>query len=299
MTVSINKTRDLRRRDELSTTVSELFAAFWAELERSKPRPQWIRRVIDISYDELTAKVTGADEATARQLTESLYAGDVFIVKGAIPGDFCRSAVNSVFEFGRQQPASFHKMLDGCPDFHRVIDNDVTKSYSVTAIRHGYYFFRWNGDPLGLFGPITEQWRVFKTLSGLKPNAYEVNLPRDGVVDRLIFYRYPKGGGQLKTHVDPTNNHKLIMSTPLSTRGIDFQSGGIYFVDSDDQLVDVESHLESGDSTIAYPTVQHGVSPVDPTEPIDWKTINGRWLIGMASVDSDHVAERVTAQRVE
>jgi hypothetical protein len=258
-----------------------------------------MRGVIEISYAEFAARVTEGDAGTVQRMAEALYAGDVFVLKGAFSVDYCRATVRAVYEFGMRRPPDFQKMLDGCPDFHRVIDQQVTNSYSVTAMRHGYYFFRWNGDPLGLFGPITERWRIFKTFSGLPPDMYEANLPSDGVVDRLIFYRYPKGGGRLKTHVDPTNNHRIVMGGLLSARGVEFNTGGIYFLTSGDVVVEIEDHLEVGDFMLAYPTVQHGVSPVDMTEPVDWATIQGRWFMGLSSVDSVHVANRVTARRIE
>lgn len=258
-----------------------------------------MRQIVKTPYDEFMANVTKTDSAKTLQLIESLYAGDVHIIKSVFPAEFCRDMVKSVYEFGKQEPPSFHKMLDGCPNFHRIIDHSVTTSYSVTAIRHGYYFFRWNGDPLGLLEPITKRWRIFKTLSGLRPDAFETNSPSDGVVDRLMFYRYPKGGGQLKTHIDPINNHKIIIGGLLSTRGVDFHSGGIYFLTFGKTMVDIEDHLQVGDFVIAYPTVHHGVSLIDANEPIDWDTINGRWFIGMGSVDSDHITARVTASRAE
>ena len=38
-------------------------------------------------------------------------------------------------------------MIEGCPDYHRVITPEAAKSYSVGAVRHTTYFFKWNNDP--------------------------------------------------------------------------------------------------------------------------------------------------------
>lgn len=299
MTVNANMVSPIEQGGAPIGSTSAALAACWAELEASQPAPRWMRQIVKMPYDEFAATVTKADAAGAQQIIKSLYAGDVYIIKATFPVEFCRNMIETVYEFGKRTPASFHKMFDGCPNFHRIIDRGVTTNYSVTAVRHGYYFFRWNGNPLGLFEPITARWRHFKTLSGLRPDSFEANIPSDGVVDRLMFYLYPKGGGQLKTHVDPINNHKIIIGGLLSTRGIDFQSGGIYFLTSKDTVTDIEDHVQIGDFVIAYPTVHHGVSPIDISEPIDWETVDGRWFIGLGSVDSDHVAQRVTASRIE
>ena len=35
-------------------------------------------------------------------------------------------------------------MLNGTPNFHRVIDKKITKKYSLYAIKHSFYFYNWN-----------------------------------------------------------------------------------------------------------------------------------------------------------
>ena len=51
---------------------------------------------------------------------------------------------------------SFHKMIEGCPNFHRVQDEEIAKKYVFSSIRHSYYWFNWNGDPLQVNEKIKE-----------------------------------------------------------------------------------------------------------------------------------------------
>ena len=52
----------------------------------------------------------------------------------------------------KDQPSSFHKMLEGCPDFHRIIDIDTGKKYSFKMFASILFIFiKWNNDPLNLY----------------------------------------------------------------------------------------------------------------------------------------------------
>lgn len=271
----------------------------WADAEREGPAPQYVRDIITLDYADVAAQILSADEAAIRNLVNALYAGDAIVMRGAFDKAFFDGLIQRLHGFARAEPPSFHKMLAGTPDFHRIIDQDMTKSYAVTAVRHGFYFYRWNGDPVGAFGPVTERWRVLKILSGLQPEAFEANKPEDGVIDRLVFYQYPRGCGGLKSHVDPTNHHCIVMGAIMSERGRDFTAGGFFAVGPNGSHVDLEPCLKVGDFLIIYPTVEHGVDTVDPGAETVWDTADGRWFMGLSSVDSDHAAVRQTAERRE
>ena len=270
------------------------FAEAWTACRGDEPTE--IRGVYHAAFDSVMRDVL-CDEPG--DLVARLWAGDVIVLQRAFTPKFCWRTINEVRQWAADKPVSFHKLLDGVPDFHRIIDRSVSDAYSVTSLRHGYYFFRWNLSlSPSTMAWITSRWRILKKLAGLNMTAYETNRSSDGVIDRLIFYHYPRGGGCLGTHIDPVNNHRIIMGTLLNKRGNGFSRGGIYAVGNDGEMFDLEYMLDTGDIVIAYPTVQHGVMPIDPAAEIDWIN-DGRWFMGFSSVDSDHVAERQTASRVE
>ena len=94
-------------------------------------------------------------------------------------------------------------MLDGSQNFHRIIDNKITKKYSLYAIKHSFYFYNWNIKSKlekQLKDGAYRQRRYIKFLAGNKKNSFEKYLS-DGQIDRLQVVRYP-AGGQLRDHVD-------------------------------------------------------------------------------------------------
>ena len=242
--------------------------------------PTYASDVIRVQFDEL-------DSYALDTIPRMLMQGFVVILAGVFTREECDEMVAQVTAWGDEREPSFHKILTGVPDFHRIIDRQSSDAYSVTSVRHGYYYFRQNNHPI--WRRVAPLWRVFETLAGIPHGKYVNSRPSDGVVERLIFYAYPNGG-MLGTHVDPTNHHAIVVGGTLSERGRDFTAGGLYAIGKDGLRMDLEPHMRAGDFMLCYPTVKHGVAPIE--------TNSARWFMGLSIVDSDHVAERVTAERV-
>ena len=275
------------------------FRLAWEDLEKAgTPLPTRVRKVNVLEWATIAAVVPHSGSAFARHLVGSLYAGDVWVLKRCFPEDFMRSLKDRAAAWWTQSPSSFSKMLEGCKDFHRVIDFETGKKYAFRACRHQSAFYRWNDDPLGLWPTVTERWRIVKQLSGYEPDIYEKNTPKDGVIDRVQVVRYPPRIGYLEPHQDPYPNYRVNVSAYMNTRGVDYEGGGFYCVDKDDKLVDMEQYLGIGDATIACPPVCHGIAPCDVDKTPDWDGTDGRWALLMYCADSDEKPSRVTGNPV-
>ena len=55
-----------------------------------------------------------------------------------------------------------------------------------------------------------------------KINLKKISLS-DGQIDRLQIVRYPAGGGELRDHVDPRKNQRIVSGIIMSKLGEDFQ----------------------------------------------------------------------------
>ena len=190
-------------------------------------------------------------------------------------------------------------MTDGTPNFHRIYDDKVTKNYSLYAIKHSYFFYNWNIKSeleKKLKDDVYYHWRYIKYLAGNKKTQYEKNIPSQLQIDRLQIVNYPHGGGELRDHVDPRKNQRIVSGLIMSKKGEDFETGGFYFRDKNNKKINIEDNLEIGDAVIFYGSITHGVEKVDKYKKINWKTYKGRWFIGMFVNDSDHVQNRVTAK---
>lgn len=274
------------------------YLPIWRQLEAARPRPTRFRGYTVMPYESFRDKVAAGERHFADYVVESLYAGEVWLLTGAFPAQFMEDLRRKTIEWVAGRPSSFHKMVEGSPDFHRVIDLETGRKYSFRGCKHSAYFYRWNDDPLGIWPTITERWRLFKYLMGLRADEFENFTPKDGVVDRIQVVRYPPAIGYLEPHADPYLHQRLFFSAYMSKRGVDYQGGGFYLVDQKDRAVELEDQINVGDICVGYATVYHGVAPCDRHKAPDWKAHDGRWFLSMYSNASDHVPQRHTGHPV-
>ena len=285
-----NHTENITRND---------FLTEWEAIEDPKTQPLHCREVNEIEFDELEKKVLAQDPTFVKAFVKSLYAGDAYIVNKAFSKEFMLDLKEKVHQYWSQQPSTFHKMLEGCPDYHRIIDEENTKKYAIKMGKHSCYFYPWNDDPLNLFPTVWKRWRIFKFLGGFPIDAYEKNTPKDGIVDRIQVVRYPPKIGYLEKHSDPYQSQRVILSGFMSKRGVDYQGGGFYLIDKNKNKFFPEDIIDTGDIGICYATVNHGVDPVDIHKSPDWSAKDGRWFLSMYSNMSDEVENRETLQAVK
>ena len=272
------------------------FAEAWKQIEAKDDRPSRLRSTRTLPWEEFRQDVAEQGGEFVRSIVSSLYHGDILILRNAFTREFMRELKEKTVAWTRSRPESFHKMLDGVPDFHRQIDMETGKKYSVLACKHSAYFFRWNDDPLGIWSAITERWSVLKVAMGLHADEYERNIPSDGPTDRIQVVRYLPKYGYLEPHVDAWQNQRCFISGYMSKRGEDFHGGGFYGVDANNNVIDLEDRIEVGDLAIGYASVCHGVAPCDRHKEPDWNATDGRWFLGLYSNDPDTGKPRVTVQ---
>ena len=275
------------------------FKKSWDSIVNEETLPRYIKDIKEYEYEKFKEIVLKNDTLEADKIVKSLYAGDVYILRNAYSSEFIEELKEKLYNWSQSSEPEFYKTYEGVPNFHRIIDEDIANKYSIKPLWHIYYLFPWNEDKLGVYHEINERWKILKMLSGYSADEFAGNTPKDGTIDRIHLYQYPKGGGNIETHSDPYLINKTIMTTKLSTRGEEYQTGGVYFYKDDKTKVDVEDTIHKGDIYLCFPTMIHGVDPVDIDEELDWNKKDGRWLLGPWSIHSDEMKERDTCYSVD
>ncbi len=269
----------------------------WHTLESQSQRPDSLRGIVKIDYDDLSQSIDSEQFDSLSTLVENMYAGDLVVIKDALGPDFLKTIQEKLIAYSNTEPESFHQIKESCPNFHRIIDEENAKKYSVESVRHSYHFFNWNEDRFGILSHVYPIWRQLKVLMGLSKHAYEKNTPKDGIVDRVQIVRYPPNSGYIEPHVHHPKNQRLIINIYMSQISIDYESGGVYFLDGDSSQVYVEDQVDLGDVGIFYATIRHGVAPVRVQDQYlgDRSGKSGRWWMGLYSPESDTGLSRVTS----
>ena len=273
---------------------------YWNLLESKYPAPETVSKIRTLKFDDLKKGIDSKNEKYLKKIIRAMYVKkEAFILKKSAPTKLKEIIIELANHYKENRKTSFHKTLDGVPNFHRIIDKNITKKYSVYAIKHSFFFYNWNIKTKlekKLKEGVYKHWRYVKNLAGNGKKKFEKNIPSDGQVDRLQIVRYPAGGGELRDHVDPRKNQRVVSGIIMGKIGKDFQKGGFYFKASKTKKINIEKKLDEGDAVLFYGSIAHGVEKVDPKEKLLWNTNKGRWFIGMFVNDSDHVKNRITAQ---
>ena len=273
---------------------------YWNYLEKKYKPPVCVSKVNILDFKKLKKEIDSKNIFFIKNIIRKMYInGEAFILRNASKKNLKEKIVKLAKHYDKKQKSSFHKMYDGAPNFHRIIDKSITKKYSLYAIKHSYFFYNWNIKTKlekEFKNGVYYHWRYIKLLAGNNKYQYEKNIPSQNQIDRLQIVNYPNVGGELRDHVDPRKNQRVVSGLIMSKKGIDFDSGGFFFRNKKNKKINIEDKLEIGDSVVFYGSIVHGVEAVDINKKLDWKSYKGRWFIGMFVNDSDHVAKRITAR---
>ena len=284
----------------MSKIFAEKINRYWKYIEKRYPPPSYVSTVEKINFKDFKIILDKKNYNSAKKMIKDMYVKKkAFIIKKSAPTNL-KTLILKLVDLENKKKTSFYKMYDGTPNFHRIIDKNITKKYSVYAIKHSYFFYNWNIKTKyqkDFKEKVYKHWRYVKYIAGNNKNSFEKNIPSQNQVDRLQIVNYPRGGGELRDHVDPRKNQRVVSGLIMSKIGDEFLKGGFYFRDRKNKKMNIEEKLDIGDSVMFYGSITHGVDKIDPQKKrIDWKSKKARWFIGMFVNDSDHVMKRVTAK---
>jgi len=267
------------------------FAKEWIKQEKDKKIPSAYRKLVFVDYKEFVSKILEKDPIFVSDVVTNLYSGDMYILKNSIDKSKVKYIIEEIHKFTQSSPSSFHKMLEGIPNFHRWIGKDLVNAYSIKYTKHSTHIFPWNDDISDVRKIIMEVCKPIKFLAGLSFDEFKVNTPKDLIVERLQIARYPPTGF-IEPHIDANTLLRLVISGYLTTRGIDYKKGGFYLIDNNNAKHDIEDQVEAGDIGLFYASIKHGLDVIDPDKEPDIKKKNGRWWFGLNVHNSDEMPEK-------
>lgn len=270
----------------------ELFRSAWQTVLASETPAKALGEVRRVDYRAFAAQVQAADHAFVDALTRSICAGDVYIFLNAFEPAALKALKDAAYDWASRQDTQEPPLLDGVGDYRSRRDWHSEDKGGYSSTYDMLHFFRWNGDPLGVFRLFDEQYRLLRVINGYPPDAIRDNRPTDGIVDRVELSHYPRGIGGIAFHSDPVAAIKFQFTATLTEFGKDFRRGGFAVGDRDGRIAAIEPLAPIGSMFGFIPSVCHGVEVIDPDQPADWDGPTGRWYAAIASVTSAVVPKR-------
>jgi hypothetical protein len=217
------------------------------------------------------------------------------VIRGVLSGERMRNAVNIMQEQfdARNDVRTVHPFTASTPDYHRLdigAYGPYGKAPELFRFARIFYYFPWNQNNLDLSEELVTMSRIRNLLSGMNQDHglnIDIESGEEGFCYTFCVNHYPKGGGFMAGHVDPTNftqkefSSNFVVATPMSKIGTDFSTGGSWAV-IDNERISWESMTELGDILIYDQEIMHGVDAVDQREDLDVVNLSGR-LFAFAS----------------
>lgn len=202
------------------------------------------------------------------------------IIRGAVPVTAVEAYKERVRQFytpGGDVRISGH-YKPGSKDLQRL---DLGEYSASSRFARYFFFFPWNEQGTQYLEINRAQIQIFNRLA-----RQPLNFGLDGDADpnrfRVSFViQYPLGGGFMSRHREYSkekDDKAYVVYLALTTRGVDYASGGGYVV-INDTVVDIEQHVVASDLVVYRGDMFHGVQGVDRDKPVQFEGINGRMIL--------------------
>ncbi len=268
----------------------------WQKLLKEDYFPSYLNNLQSFEFLDFEKIINGNNENSEKLLNE-VFNGDSLIIKNVFNRNEIKDLKDAIFNIEINQKEQNYRMIEECPNFHVSNKKNniapVKDNYDETA--HSHYFFRWNKDEINIFKKFDKIWDLIKVFSGLEKNSYKLHKPVDLIVDRIQIIRYPLNEGYITTHCDASAWQKLNIGICFNEKGKEFDEGGLYLLDKDENKINIEEKLEIGDCFCWIPTVFHGVDipKLNGNKIKDWNSKSGRWQALALTVQSHKVKNRL------
>ena len=282
--------------------MENFYKKHWQKLLGKNFFPSYLNEIQSFKFENFKEIILAKDEKSINFLNQVFY-GDALIIKNVFKKKEIIDLKNSIFDIEKNQEEKNFKIIDECPNFHvsnkKNNISPIKDNYDETA--HSHYFFRWNKDEINIFEKFDKIWDLIKIFSGLEKESYKNHKPKDLIVDRIQVIRYPLNEGYITTHCDASAWQKLNIGICFNEKGKEFNEGGLYLLDKDENKIDIENQLEIGDCFCWIPTIFHGVDipKLKNNKTINWKSKSGRWQALALTVQSHKVKNRLLSTGYE
>ena len=230
-------------------------------------------KIKEISNVELVL----SDSNLTNQIIKDIKNGEVYILRNAFESVVISQLKQYLTGVGRNSLPNYSAIYNNAPNGHLI--NIWDPRSTVGACFHQFNFYPWNFDIFDLFERTKMIYKLKNVISGKKQEQYMDKFPEDNFTRRLAFQFYPSGIGGLKKHADPVGEHQLVVPTMnLTTKGIDFSSGGAY-IELSGKKIYTDEIAPPGDVLFFNAQMPHGVDVIDEGKQPDWYSFNGRWML--------------------
>ena len=200
------------------------------------------------------------------------------VIKNVIEKEWIKTFKKYLVNIGKNSLPNYKSISPLAPNSHRININDE-RSY-VKGTFHQFVFYPWNQDLFNLFKKTEDIFFLKNLINGIRKDKFLKNGIEDNCTARIAVQFYPSGQGFLNTHIDPIGHHQLtVPMIMMSSKGIDYFSGGGKIINQSNKKIDIDSLCEAGDMILSNASSPHCVDIVDKNLTKPWLEFRGRWVM--------------------
>ena len=233
-------------------------------------------------------EVSRAEDIPLDDLHEAMRKHTFACIRGIVPEDEVRHAlgvIDEVFDHRRDHPPAGQPASAVRTNFQKINlgGESSTANHDDARFFRAFYNPLWEEDIYAMHGAFRQLIRVRNRLADLPLEFATDKIESNGLWTAARFHQYPVGGGFFRRHTDyvvkdiadekSTRFYQVVLT--MTQKGEHFEQGGA-FVDIDDERLYLDDSSKPGDIVIYDGRTVHGVEDIDPFEPLDLTTINGR-----------------------
>ena len=209
-------------------------------------------------------------------------------IRGIVPESEVRHALEVIedrFDHCKDHPPRGQPASAVRTNFQKlnVGGESITANNDDARLFRAFYNPFWEEDIWALRGALTALAKTRNVIAALPPEFAMNGIEDNGLWTAARWHQYPAGGGFFRRHTDyvvkdiaderSTEFFQVVLT--MSRKGEHYKEGGA-FVDVDGERIFLDDHSLPGDIIIYDGRTVHGVEDIDPHEPLDLTTINGR-----------------------
>tara|TARA_B100000614_G_C14534971_1_gene488038 strand:- start:358 stop:1110 length:753 start_codon:yes stop_codon:yes gene_type:complete len=199
------------------------------------------------------------------ELKQSLEAGYAFKINHSIDLDLLKKYREYFLKNIDENSEGYTPRTPGCKNYiqvHPDHPNQVVPAFFIS-----FSIFPWNRESKDLFDELAKLFILRNRLASLPDDMYFIREDKN-LTARIAMQFYPSGKGYMNAHSDPKNIHQFAIPTlTLSKINSDFNSGGFFIVNEDEEKELMDKRLNFGDLSLFHTSIPHGVETIDQNDP--------------------------------
>lgn len=213
------------------------------------------------------------------EVRDGIKNGICYIIESNIDLDKVRKFRNELQKVAIENNSEYKSREPGCANYmqmHMDHPNQIVKARFVS-----WSYFPWNEKSEEIFNIMRPLYILRNKMADLDEYKY-IDKYDEIACARIAVQFYPRAVGYMSEHQDPENKHQFAIPTMmLSEKGKEFETGGFYVIDQNNDKKYLDHETKFGDIILFHTSIPHGVGKIDENmhEDSEININNGRMML--------------------